>query len=321
MPTGNVTLLEATKSGGDLQKSGVVETIIQESPMIEMLPWMAFSGNALKHSEEGTLPGVQFRNVNEGYTASWGSDNEHFWGVSILGGEIKVDKYLVNVVGTEDDIEAKQWMKLGKANAMRFDYEAFKGTGSAASKGFKGINSLISEGFGQTLAMGDNGLSMSSTGAGLDKMDEAMDLFKNQGMPDAALLNRTTRRSITSAARNAFSGYSLIDVGTDVYGRQVVKYNDIPLRIMGDGINSSGTVTPILDFDETEGNSDVTSSVYFAKFGEDDVCGLLGQNGSMSVQSFGELETAPQRMGRMEWYPGIAIFNKYSIVRLTGVLA
>ena len=173
MPTGNVTLLEATKSGGDLQKSGVVETIIQESPMIEMLPWMAFSGNALKHSEEGTLPGVQFRNVNEGYTASWGSDNEHFWGVSILGGEIKVDKYLVNVVGTEDDIEAKQWMKLGKANAMRFDYEAFKGTGSAASKGFKGINSLISEGFGQTLAMGTNGLSMSATGGGLDKMDEA----------------------------------------------------------------------------------------------------------------------------------------------------
>ena len=57
------------------------------------------------------------------------------------------------------------------------------------------------------------------------------------------------------------------------------------------------------------------------KLGEDDVCGLLGKGGSFQVQSFGELERAPQRMGRLEWYPGLAIFNQYSIVRLTGVTA
>lgn len=316
MPSGNVTLLEAAKAGDDMHKAGVVETIIQESALIEMLPWKTFAGNALRHDEEGTLPDVQFRRVNEGYSASWGSDNSHFWGVSILGGEIKVDKFLVNVVGTEDDIEAKQWRKLAKANAMRFAYEAIKGTGSVSSKGFKGVNSLVSEGFGQSLANATNGATVS-----LDKLDEAMDLFRNQGMPDMAFLNRTARRQITQKARTSVTGVSLIDVGTDVFGRQVTMYNDVPLRISGDAIDSSGNVVSLLDFDETQGSSNVTSSIYFWKLGEDDVCGLLGQNGSFQVQSFGELESAPQRMGRLEWYPGLAIFNKYSVVRLTGITA
>lgn len=318
MPSGNVSLLEAAKCGDDMVKSGVVETIIEESPLIEVLNWMSFEGTALRHDEEGTLPDVQFRNVNETYSQSWGSDNSHFWGVAILGGEVKVDNFLVNVVGSEEDIERKQWRKLAKANSLRFSYEAIKGTGAVSTKGFKGFNTLISEGFGQSLANNASGATIS-----LDKMDEAMDLFRNQGMPDMALLNRTVRRQITSAARTSVTGVSLIDVGTDVFGRQVTLYNDVPLRITGDAINSSGTVVPLLDFDEdgtsTGGNDE--SSVYFLKTGEDDVTGLLGKGGSFQVQSFGELQSAPQRLGRMEWYPGIAIFNKYSIVRLYGVTA
>jgi len=317
MPSGNVTLLEAAKCGSNMVKQGVVETLIQENPLIELLPWMSFAGNALQHTEEGTLPDVQFRAVNESYSSSWGSDNTHFWGVAILGGEVKVDRFLVDVVGSEKDIEAKQWAKLAKSNAMRFGFEAINGTGSVASKGFKGWKQLISEGHGQTFAN-------STTGAvvDLDKVDEAIDLFRNQGMPDAALINRTCRRQITNAARSTVAGVSLIDVGTDVFGRQVIKYNDIPLRILGDVRNASGATVAALPFTEDPGDATSdTASIYFAKFGEDDVTGLLGKGGSFNVDSFGEMESAPQRLGRMEWYPGIAIFNKYSIVRLTGMTA
>lgn len=312
MPTGALTLIEATKAGDDQVKLGVVETLIEESPMLEVLSWVPFAGNALQHSEEGTLPNVQFRNVNEGYSQSFGSDNQHFWGVAILGGEVKVDKFLVNVTATKEDLEAKQWRKLAKANSMRFSYEAFEGTGAPATKGFKGIKQLISEGFGQTHT---NGTATLASAAGLDNLDVAIDLFRNQGRPDVALVNRTHRRQITKAARTAVSGVSLIDVGTDVFGRKVTMYDDIPLRIVGDGMNSSGAIVPILDF--TEASS--TSSLYLAKIGEDDVTGLLGLGGSFDVQSFGELESGPQRLGRMEWYPGVAIFNKYSIVRLTDI--
>ena len=47
MPSGSVPLLEAAKYGDDQLKRGVVETLIQESPILEMLPQTAISGNAL----------------------------------------------------------------------------------------------------------------------------------------------------------------------------------------------------------------------------------------------------------------------------------
>lgn len=317
MPTGAVSLLEATKSGGDMKKQGVVETIIQENPIIEMLPWLPFAGNALKHEEEGTLPNVQFRRVNEGYSSSFGTDNEHFWGVAILGGEIKVDRFLVDVVGSEKDIEAKQWTKLAKSNALRFGYEFFEGTGSVSSKGFKGLKTLISEGFGQSFANSTTGATVS-----LDKMDEALDLFRNQGRPERALINRHHRRQITKAARTTHSGISLIDVGTDSFGKKVMFYDDIPFTIMGDVMDASGNIVASLPFTEDPGDATSdTSSIYFIKFGEDDVTGLLGKGGSFNVESFGELESGPQRMGRLEWYPGIAVFNPYSVVRFTGITA
>ena len=61
MPTGNVTLLEAAKTSSDPLKRGVVETLIQESPILELLPQMTIQGNALKHMEEGNLPAPAFR--------------------------------------------------------------------------------------------------------------------------------------------------------------------------------------------------------------------------------------------------------------------
>jgi hypothetical protein len=315
MAAGALTLLEATKSGRDQVKTGMIETIIQESPIIEMLPWTTIAGNALKREYEDTLPDVQFRNVNESYNSSYGTDTEHYWGVAIMGGEYKVDNFLVDVTGSEADLEAKQITKLAKSNAMRFDFEAINGDGSG--KGFKGMKNLVAEGFGQTL--------LNATGGGLislDKLDEAHDLFLNQGGADAALLNRTVRRQITSRARTTVTGVSLIDVGTDVFGRQVVSWNGVPLRILGQVRNGSGATVQALPFNEDPGDSTSDcSSLWFVKFGEDDVCGLLGKGGSFDVKRFGELQAAPQRMGRLEWYPGLAIFNQYSVVRLTGITA
>ncbi len=308
MPTGALTLIEATKASSEQLKLGVVETLIEENPMLEVLTWMPFEGIALRHFEEGTLPNVQFRNVNEGYTPSFGTDSDHFWGVAILGGEVKVDNFLVNVVATRESLEAKNWRKLAKANSMRFSYEAFNGTGAVGTKGFKGINQLITEGFGQSMSNGTANIS-------LDNLDAAIDLFRNQGRPDVMLVNRNHRRQVTKAARTSVTGVSLIDVGTDVFGNKVNVYDGIPMRIMGDGMDSSGNIVPILPF--TEASS--TSSLYLAKIGEDDVTGLLGKGGSFEVKQFGELQSGPQRLGRMEWYPGIAIFNKYSIVRLSGI--
>lgn len=313
MASGAVSLLEATKSSSDMKKRGVVQTIIQESPIIEMLPWLSFAGNALKQTVEDTVAQVSFRAVNGTYSRTYGTDTERYWGVSILGGEYAVDNFLVDVTGSEEDLEAKQVIKLSKGNALRFDYEFFNGTGG--SNGFKGIKQLGTEGLGQSLINAAGGGTLS-----LDKLDEANDLFRNQGEASALLMNRTMRRTITKKARAFATGVSLIDIGTDAFGRQITMWNGIPIRVLGDVIDGSGNIVAALPFTEDPGDATLDcTSIWFMKFSEDDVCGLVGKGGSLAVKSFGEQQAAPQRMGRLEWYPGVAVFNQYSVVRLYGI--
>lgn len=315
MPAGALTLIEAAKAGSDQRKLGFTETILQENPIMEMVPWQPISGTAFRQTVEDTLPNVQFRAVNGSYTRTFGTDTDRYWGVAILGGETAVDPFLVNVIANEGDLRARQAIKLAKANAMRFGYEAINGDGSG--NGFKGWKTLIDEGLGQTFANSTTGATVD-----LDKLDEAYDLFKNTGSPSAMLANRTTRRQITKKARSSVTGVSLIDTGTDSFGRQVTMWNDVPIRILGDVLNGSGAIVDALPFTEDpgDGTSD-TCSLYFAKFDTDNVCGLLGKDGSFELNDFGELQSQPQLMSRLEWYPGMAVFNSYSLVRVTGITA
>src|SRR5215207_626119 len=309
MPSGNVTLLEAAKTTGDVLKRGVVEVIIQESSILDQLPMMTIKGDALRHRVEESLPTPMFRDVNEAYTASWGTDTEHFWGTAILGQEVKVDNYLVNVMGDQEPVKARQFEKTAKAVALMFDKTVFDGTG--VNKDFKGINSLVTEGFGQSLAAGANGATLT-----LDMFDQANDMLRTASQPDAIYLNRTNRRKLTTLARNVSGQFPLIGV-TELFGKQVTTWNEVPLRIVGDDHTGSA----ILGFDETQGSSNIASSIYFVRFGTDLVCGLMGLGGSMEVRDFGEQEAAPVHMGRVEFYPGLAIFDRYAVVRLAGVLA
>lgn len=306
---GAVTLLEASKAqySSDQIKRGVVEIIIRESPIAEQMPWATIEGNALKQEVEANLPSVSFRQVNETYTQDFGTDTERFWGTTILGGEIYVDNYLVKVRGNVASLKARQFSKKARAAALTLDKYVIDGTGTA--KDFKGVNALVTDGFGFSNVAATNGTSLT-----LDMLEDAEDNLR-KGSPDAIWGNKFLRTKISRLARTSITGVALIDVGNDMFGRRITTWNGIPYRVIGD----DQTGSQILDFDETCGSSNVTSSLYFVKFGEDFVCGLLGAGGSFDVQDFGEIQSAPGHLGRIEFYPGLAIFDKHSIVRLSGL--
>lgn len=311
--SGAVTLLESHKDSGNMLKTGVVETLIQESPILEMLPMTSFVGAAYETNLEYDLPDPEFRQVNATYNRSFGTDRKVFWGVAILGGEVFVDNFIVRTRGNVVDTKAKQYRKFAKAMARTFDQYFFDGTGTAND--FKGVNTLIGEGFGQVY--GANGDNANGGALSLDDLDVAHDLIRSQSSPDAILANRTHRRKITKLARDTSTGFSLIDVGDDKFGNLVTQWNGIGIRIIGD--DRSGNA--ILDFDETRGTGGaVKSSLYMIAFGEEEnVHGLMGAGGTFEVVDFGETEAAPGHLGRVEAYPGICIANPYSVVRVNGI--
>ncbi|KKL83407.1 hypothetical protein LCGC14_1975030 [marine sediment metagenome] len=311
MPSGSLTLLEANKDSSNKLKRGVIATLIQESPILEMIPFMGFDGNAIEIEVEVSLPTPEYRKVNTTYSRSFGGNTKRMFGVSILGGEVFVDNYILRVHSNKANAKAKQYRKFAKAMARTWDKGFFDGTGTADD--FKGVNALIDEGLGQKIIQAAGGGALDFA-----KMDEAFDLHRSQAVPDAILINRVLRRKVTTIARTTHTGISLIDVGTDVFGRQVMTYNDTPMRIIGDDISGNA----LLDFDEDPGDaSSDTASIYYVSFGEDEnVYGLSGLGGSMEVSDFGETESAPGHLGRVEWYPGLAIDNPFSIVRHYGIL-
>ena len=140
MASGSLSLLESAKYGNDQLAAGVVETLIQESPILEMLPFTAIQGNALKVNVEDTLPAPAFRNVNETYTRTYGTDTERFFGCSILGGEVFIDNYIVRVQANQISAKARQYAKFAKAMSRTFDKYFFDGRWSLNNWGTDRFN-------------------------------------------------------------------------------------------------------------------------------------------------------------------------------------
>jgi hypothetical protein len=67
-----------------------------------------------------------------------------------------------------------------------------------------------------------------------------------------------------------------------------------------------------------DGGND-TGSLYLIRFGEDAVTTLLGNQASMEMQSLGESTEGPYLVGQLEFYPGLASFDKYALHRYAGI--
>jgi hypothetical protein len=308
VPTGSVPLLEAANGTESVLKTGFVNTIIQHSRMAELIPWMTINSDSIKHQEEVDLPNPAFRDVYESYTATFGRDIDFYWGVTILGGEVKLDNYLVNVMGNVKAQKANQFAKWAKAIALTLDKYIIDGTGTA--KDFKGFNALVTAARGQLYTTATNGAALT-----LAMLDESIDLQRGVYDGQFIALNRTVSRKIWTLAQATSLGYPLIDISTDSLGRRITQYAGIPFAIVED----DRTGTAILAYDETTGSSAVTTSLYIGSTGDMGITGLLGGGGHFEVSDFGEQQASPTHMGRVELYPGLMVANPYGLVRLKGI--
>lgn len=295
---GAVPLLEASRFPQTMLASGVVETIIQESSFLSWLPFITLTGEAYVARHERTLPTVDFRKVNQGYKRDHASFDKSTWGVSILGGEVYIDNFIIRTRPGDGDVKARQFAQKAKSAAMTYDYYAINGDGSDDS--FRGLKWMAANGWGQEFA-----LSAADAGALFDGLDVMEDMLRVKS-PDAIVCTRKFRRLLTHFARNIVSGssFSNVDLMWDNLGRKVTAWNGIPLMVTGDGPDGK----PI---------QDDTDIFMMATGDEENVFGILGAGGTMDVEDFGETEAAPGHLGRIEFYPGMVNLSPYALVHGT----
>lgn len=300
-----VTLLEASKAftGEDL-RTAVVQIYAMSSEILRVLPIASIQGNSLRYNQEDTLPGIGFRGVNEGYTESTGVLNPVTENLVIAGGDLDVDKFIIDTVGP-DQRAAQEAMKL-KALAQKWSHTFIKGDSLTVQKEFDGLQVRL---IGSQLV--DAGATSGGDALSLIKLDELIDTVDSA---THLLMSKAMRRRLTAAARDTTVG-GFITYEKDEFGRRVTVYNDLPILIADANDNAFAT----LAFDEANpgGGSNVGTSIYCMGMGDQMLTGI--QNGNPDARDLGELETKPAFRTRVEWYAGIAIWHPRAAARLRGI--
>ena len=314
-----VTLAEsALLSQDDLQR-GVIETFVQESPVLDRLPLMGIEGNAYAYNTEAALPGVAFRSVNEAYVESTGTVNQYSEKLVILGGDAAVDRFIVQTRGNLNDQRAVQTRMKVKAASYLFQDTFFNGDVAVNAKSFDGLRKRLTG--AQVVDTTTNGSAIigsdtNTSHAFFDKLDELVAAVPGLAANNGAIYaNRAVIAKIRSAGRR-IGGVET--VREDLTGKRVVTWNGIP--VLDPGRNLAGS--DILPLTETQGTATNASSIYAVRFGQDEtdqaVTGLT--NGGVMVDDLGLLQSQPQYLTRIEFYCGLAVFGGKGAARLRGVL-
>jgi hypothetical protein len=300
-----LTLIEAAKlETGDAYRQAIIELYAGSSEILRILNFVGITGNALKYNREQSLPGIGFRGVNESYTASTGVLNPQTEALVIAGGDLDVDKFIIDTMGARQR-SVQEAMKV-RALALAWTKKFFKGDSGTDPREFDGLQLRVT---GSQVI--DAGASAGGDALSLLKLDEAIDQTLNA---THIVMNKTMRRRMTAAARDKDVG-GLIGFTVDEFGRQITTYNSLPIIT----IDLDNTGAAILPFTEASpgGGGAVSTSVYVMSVTDDGLQGL--ENGGIDVRDLGELQTAPVFRTRTEWYSGIAIFNGRAVTRLRGV--
>ncbi len=295
-----MTLLEAAKLTTDPVLNAVIEIYARSSDILRTLPFRDIQGNAVKYNREEALPGIGFRGVNEAFSESTGVINPQIESLFILGGDMDVDKFIVKTEGPRARA-THEAMKM-KAASLRFTQAFIKGDNSTDPRVFDGLQVRLS---------GDQVINAGTTSGGaalsLAKLDELIDAVEN---PTHLIMNKTLRRRLSAAARlSTVGGY--ITWTLDEFGRQVARYNDLPILIV-DKDNENSDILPFTEAAYT--GSSTATSIYCVSFSEMMLEGI--QSSGIEARDLGEINDAPFYRTRVEWYAGISLWHPRAAARL-----
>jgi len=291
-----ITLAEASKLSNDVLLTGVIETIIKDSPILQSLPFIEIVGNGLTYNRENAAATAAFYDVADTWTESTPTFTQITSVLKIVGGDADIDNFLLSTRSNVQDLEAAVVQLKAKAVQQKFEDTFVNGDTSVDAKSFDGIDKLCDA--GQTVSMGTNGATLT-----LPKLDEVIDLVKG-GKPDVLLMSKRTRRTLNNLARTS-GGF--LEADRNEFGQMVQFYDGIPVGIC-DFISDAKTV----------GTSNDCSTVYAVRLGEGALAGLTSPGG-LQVERVGSLETKDATRTRIKWYCSMALFNTLKLAKLIGV--
>lgn len=303
-----VTLVESAKLAQDQLIAGVIENVVTVNEIYQMMPFQGISGNALGYNRENALGDVQTLAVGGTVTAKAAATFTYVTSsLTTIIGDAEVNGLIQATRSDDNDQTATQIGSKAKSAGRKYQDQMVNGDGTGAN--MAGLLTLCSA--GQKFFAGNgaaNGAALS-----FDDLDALIDLVTDKdGQVDYLMMNGRTRRSYLALLR-ALGGTSPGDIYTMPSGKTLPAYRGIPI-FRNDWI-------PI---NQTRGTATNATTVFAGTFDDGSqthgISGLTAENfAGIKVKDVGEKEDADERIHRVVWYCGLALFSEKGLAALSGV--
>ena len=304
----SVTLVQSALLAQDELIVGIIEDIITVNRIFDIMPFDGIEGNALAYNRELAEAGVEFTTVDTDLTSATAKDPATFVQVtssltSIIG-DAEVNG-LIQATRSGDGNDQTGVQVAAKAKAVGRSYQDTMVNGTGAGNTFSGLSTLVSG--GQTItpsggAPGDYALA---------DLDELIDLVVDKdGQVDYIMMSARSLRSYYALLR-ALGGASIGDTVSLPSGEEVPGYRGIPI-FRNDWIPTNGGV----GLDESQ----IFAGTFDDGSRHHGIAGLTAdQAAGIQVVDVGESETTDNRITRVKWYCGLALFNDKGLAMLDEV--
>src|SRR5688572_8564945 len=133
-----LTLAEGAKLSNDVLLEGVIETVINDSPVLQRMPFVEIVGNGLTYNRENAAATAAFYSVGDTWAENTPTFTQITTALTILGGDADVDNYLARTRNNVQDLEAAVVALKAKAVQQKFDETFINGDVGVDTKAFDG---------------------------------------------------------------------------------------------------------------------------------------------------------------------------------------
>ncbi|HEX8342216.1 MAG TPA: phage major capsid protein [Tepidisphaeraceae bacterium] len=299
-----ITLTEFRAQFNAPLREGLIEIIDNSSKVLPLMHFIPTDDFKYEWTKRTALPTVTTRAIGGEYTETNGTPVRVSEPLAIMGGMIKVDNQIWNKKGGETLRREAEGMS--RSAGLFFDQLFFDGDIAGTATQFDGLNVRLTG--NQVISAGTNGAAVTLT-----MIDDLVAAVRGNDSGKTLLMNRKNRLRIKQLQVAAGTNVTIAELGG-----AAGSYGGVPIIEIEEGQTNNA----ILGFDETQGSSTVTSSIYCVRFGrmtdDEDVQGLIGSE-FMNVSYQGLRGT--QHYSVLDANLGIAQFHPEAAARLKGVLA
>lgn len=297
-----ISLVEYVAQTQDKMRKELVQKITNESLFFRILRFIEVDGFTYRYAEQATLGGVAFRALNEQYSENNGVVNPKEENTAILGGVVKTDHQLVETRG--DVARANAILARIRKAGLFYDKYVIDGDPATNPKEFYGLNARLTG--NQVVTAGANGAALT-----LSMVDDLIDRVVGPNERKVLIMNKADRRKLKQLIVAAAGGAAVVDVGGSLKS-----YDGVAVEVL----DEDGDEAAILAKDETQGSSNVTSSIYCIQPGQDIegeyVQGLVNNK---LVNQYASGMEGVLHVDVVEMNAGLAVFHGRAAARLKGL--